>query len=118
MKVIEKLPPPTSVKGVKSFLGHVDFYQRFIKIFSKTAKPLTHLLVKDVPFDFNEKCLSAFLRLKEALSKAPVMQALDWGLPFEVMYDASDFTFGVVLGQRKDNKPYAIHYERQTLDEA
>jgi len=51
VKVIEKLPPPTSVKGVRSFLGHVGFYRRFIKDFSKIVKPLTHLLVKDVPFE-------------------------------------------------------------------
>ena len=54
MEVIEKLPPPTSLKGVRSSLGHVGFYQRFVKDFLKIAKPLTHLLVKDVPFDFNE----------------------------------------------------------------
>jgi len=73
LEVIEKLPPPTSLKGVRSFLGHVGFHRRFIKDFSKIAKPLTHMLVKDVPFDFNEECLSAFLRLKEALISAPVM---------------------------------------------
>jgi len=67
VEVIEKLSPPTSVKGVSSFLGYVGFSWRFIKDFSKIAKPLTHLLVKDVPFDFNDECLSAFLRLKEAL---------------------------------------------------
>ena len=67
MEVIEKLPPPTLVKGARNFLKHVDFYRWFIKDFSEMAKPLTHLLVKDVPFDFNEECLSAFLRLKEAL---------------------------------------------------
>ena len=55
MEVIEKLPPPTLVKGVRSFLGHVGFHRRFIKDFSKIAKPLTHMLVKDVPFDFNEE---------------------------------------------------------------
>jgi len=108
VKVIEKLPPPMSVKGVRSFLGHVGFYRRFIKDFSKTAKPLSHLLVKDVPFEFNKECLSAFLRLKEALISAPVMQAPNWELHFEVMCDASDYAVGVVLGQRKDNKPYAI----------
>jgi len=63
----------------------------FIKDFQKIAKPLTHLLVKDVPFDFNEECLSAFLRLKEALILALVMQASHWGLPFKVMCDANDF---------------------------
>ena len=56
VEVIEKLPAPTFAKGVRSFLGHLDFYRRFIKDFSKIAKSLTHLLVKDVPFDFNEEC--------------------------------------------------------------
>jgi len=76
------------------------------------------LLIKDVYFDFNEKCLSAFFKLKEALISAQVMQAPDWGLPFEVTCDASDFALGVVLGQKKDNKPYVIHYVSQTLNEA
>jgi len=118
VEVIEKLPPPTSGKGVRSFLGHVGFYRRFIKDFLKIAKPLTHLLVKDVLFEFNEEFLSAFLRLKEALISAPVMQALNWELPFEVMCDASDYAVEAVLGQRKDNKPYAIYYASWTLDEA
>ncbi|KAG9458341.1 hypothetical protein H6P81_002849 [Aristolochia fimbriata] len=53
IEVIEKLPPPTSVKGIRSFLGHAGFYRRFIKDFSKIAKPLSNLLSKDVKFDFN-----------------------------------------------------------------
>jgi len=93
---------------VRSFLGHVDFYRRFIKDFSKIVKPLTYLLVKDMPFDFNEECLSVFLRLKEALISAPVMQAPNWALPFEVMCDANDYALGAVLGQMKENMPYAI----------
>jgi len=76
------------------------------------------LLVKDVPFDFNEECPSAFLRLKEALISAPVMQAPNWELPFEEMHDASDYVIGAGLGQRKDNKPYAIYYASRTLDDA
>ena len=70
VELIEKLPPLTSVKGVRSFLEHIGFYQRFIKDFSKIAKPLTHLVVKDVPFEFDQDCSSAFLRLKEALSSS------------------------------------------------
>jgi len=103
---------------VRNFLRHVSFYRRFIKDFSKIAKLLTHLLVKDVPFDVNEECLSAFLSLKEALITASVMQASNWGLPFEVMCDASDFTVEVVLRQRKANEPYVIYYASRTLDEA
>jgi len=118
VEVIEKLPSPTSVKGVRSFLGHIGFYRRFIKDFSKITKSLTHLLVKDVPFDFNEDFLSAFCMLKEALISAPVMQAPNQELPFEVMCNASDYAVGVLLGKRKDNKPYAIYFASRTLDDA
>ena len=67
VEVIEKLPPPTSVKGIRSFLGHTGFYRRFIKDFSKIAKPLTNFLAKDTLFVFDNDCLEAFCRLKEAL---------------------------------------------------
>ncbi|XP_074302441.1 putative mitochondrial protein AtMg00860 [Silene latifolia] len=80
--VIENLSPPSNVKGVRSFLGHAGFYRRFIKYFSKIAKPLTSLLLKDAPFVFDEPCLEAFHRLKEALVTAPIIQAPDLNLPF------------------------------------
>ena len=55
--VIEKLPPPVNVKGIRSLLGHAGFYRRFIKDFSKIAKPLSNLLNKDTAFIFDEECL-------------------------------------------------------------
>lgn len=67
IKVIEKLPPLTNIKKVKSFLGHASFYRRFIKYFSKIEKPLLNLLTKDASFDFNSKCVIVFSKLKEAL---------------------------------------------------
>jgi len=57
IEVIEKLPPPINVKGVRSFLGHADFYRRFMKDFSKIAKPLFNLLVKENDFVFYAECL-------------------------------------------------------------
>ena len=48
LDVIDKLPPPVNVKGIRSFLGHAGFYRRFIKDFSKIAKPLSNLLNKEV----------------------------------------------------------------------
>ncbi|XP_022860333.1 uncharacterized protein LOC111380903 [Olea europaea var. sylvestris] len=77
IQVIEKVLPPTSVKGVRSFLGHTGFYRRFIKDFSKVTKPLCNLLMKDVTFGFNEECLTAFNTLKEKLTTAPVVVAPD-----------------------------------------
>ena len=73
VEVFEKLPPPSSVKGIRSFLGHAGFYKRFIKDFSKIAKPLTNLLAKDALYVFDNDCLEAFCRLKEALITAPIL---------------------------------------------
>ncbi|GJX65050.1 reverse transcriptase domain-containing protein [Tanacetum coccineum] len=107
--VIAKLPHPTTVKGVRSFLGHAGFYRRFIQDFSKISRPITHLLEKDTPFVFSQDCINAFETLKKKLTEAPILVVPDWNLPFELMCDASDFAIGAVLGQRpfpssKDNK--------------
>ena len=115
IEVIEQLPPPMNVKGVRSFLGHAGFYRRFIKDFSQISHPLTNLLAKDAPFDFNDECLDAFYFLKKALVSAPIIQPPDWTRPFEIMCDASDYAVGVVLGQTNNKKHHAISYASKTL---
>ncbi|KAK1439692.1 hypothetical protein QVD17_05512 [Tagetes erecta] len=115
---ISRLPPPTSVKAIRSFLGHAGFYRRFIKDFSKIARPMTQLLEKDAPFVFSNECLNAFQFLKEKLVNAPIMVAPDWSLPFELMCDASDFAVGAILGQRKDKHFHPIYYASKTLNDA
>lgn len=77
IETIEKLPPPTSVKGIRSFLGHAGFYKRFIKDFSKISKPLCNLLEKDIPFEFDESCLEAYRILKEKFITASIIVAPD-----------------------------------------
>ena len=94
IEVIEQLPPPMNVKGVRSFLGHAGFYRHFIKHFSHIARPLTSLLAKDTPFEFDGGCLNAFQILKKALISTPIIQPPDWLLPFEIMCDASDYAVG------------------------
>ncbi|KAK1611628.1 hypothetical protein QYE76_035301 [Lolium multiflorum] len=118
VEAIEKMPYPRDVKGIRSVLGHVGFYRRFIKDFSKISKPLTNLLQKDVPFVFDDDCKEAFETLKKALTTAPIVEPPDWNLPFEIMCDASDFAVGAVLGQRVDKKLNVIHYASKTLDAA
>jgi hypothetical protein len=115
IEVIEKLPPPTNVKGIWSFLGHAGFYKRFIKNFSQIARPLTSLLVKDAPFIFTDECHESFQILKKALISTLIIQPPDWNLPFEIMCDASDFAVGAALGQTKDKMHYAISYASKTL---
>jgi len=77
VELITKLPPPRTVREVRSFLGHTGFYRHFIKDFSKISKPLCDLLVKDVPFEFTPSCLEAFERLKTELTSAPIIRPPD-----------------------------------------
>ncbi|CAN6679410.1 unnamed protein product [Malus baccata var. baccata] len=86
--LIRYLPSPTSVREIRSFLGHAGFYRRFIKDFSKISNPFCRLLQKDVAFDFNEECEKAFNHLKEMLTSAPIIVPPDWSFPFELMCDA------------------------------
>ena len=118
VELIVKLPSPITVKGVRQFLGHVGFYRRFIKDFSKLVRPLCELLVKDAKFVWDDRCQWSFEELKLLLTTIPIVRAPNWQLPFEVMCDASDFAIGVVLGQREDGKPYVIYYASKTLNEA
>ena len=77
VEIIAKLPIPWCVKDIRSkdirsFLGHAGFYHRFIRDFSKIARPLTNLLAKDVPFIFDDKCSGAWEKLKLELISAPI----------------------------------------------
>ena len=118
IEAIEKLPPPSSVKGIRSFIGHAGFYRRFIKDFSRIAKPLSSLLVQGTLFDFDEQCVQAFSILKDRLVSAPIVVAPDWDLPFELMCDASDFAIGVMLGRKRKRIFQVIHYASWTLNDA
>ena len=70
--IIKTLLPPTAVKGIRSFLGHVGFYRRFIMDFSKISRPLCRLLEKDAKFDFDESCKATFEEIKSRLVTAPI----------------------------------------------
>nr|GEY66421.1 DNA-directed DNA polymerase [Tanacetum cinerariifolium] len=110
--VITKSPHPTTVKGIRSFLGHAGFYRRFIKDFSKIARPMTRLLEKVTPFIFSKEYVEAFQTLKRKLTEAPILIAPDWDMPFELMCDASDFAMGAVLAQRQEKHFRPIHYAK------
>nr|GEW17325.1 hypothetical protein [Tanacetum cinerariifolium] len=113
--VIAKLPHLTTVKGIRSFLGHAGFYRRFIQDFSKIARSMTRLLEKDTPFFFSKECVAAFQTLKRKLTEAPILIALDWDLRFKLMCNACDFAIGAVLGQRHEKHFRPIHYASKTI---
>ena len=116
--IIKTLLPPTTVKGIRSFLGHAGFYKRFIKDFSKISRPLCRLLEKDAKFNFDESCRSAFEEINSNLVTAPIMLTPDWNNDFEIMCDASDYAIEAVLGQRTKKIFKAIYYSRKTFNEA
>ena len=118
VSIIKTLTHPTTVKGVRSFLGHAGFYRRFIKDFSKIARPLCRLLEKDTRFNFDDSCKAAFEEIKTRLVQAPIMAALEWDQGFEIMCDASDFAMGAFLGQRKEKIFRTIYYASRTFNEA
>jgi len=71
--IIQSLPHPRYVKDVRSFLGYVGFYRRFIKDFSKIASPLCAFLAKDASFDFSDDCMRAFDQLKLKLTTSSIV---------------------------------------------
>nr|GEZ50964.1 reverse transcriptase domain-containing protein [Tanacetum cinerariifolium] len=79
---------------------------------------MIHLLKKNTPFIFFEDCIKAFQTLKKKLTKAPILIAPNWDLPFELMYEASDFAIGAILGQRHEKHFKPIHYASKTMTNA
>ena len=80
--IIKTLLPPTTAKGIRSFIGHVGFYKRIIKDYSKISKPLCRLLEKYAKFNFDELCKATFDEIKSKLVTTPIMAIPDWNNEF------------------------------------
>ncbi|GKC94317.1 reverse transcriptase domain-containing protein [Tanacetum coccineum] len=107
--VIAKLPHPTSVKGVRSFLGHAGFYRQFIQDFSKIAWPMTHLLEKETPFDFSKEC-AVLGQQKDLLA---VVYAFEKFRPYLVLSKTIVYTDHSALKYllaKKDAKPRLLRW--------
>ena len=107
-------PAPTKVTELRSFLGLENYYRRLIKGYSKIVSPLTDLLKKNRAWDWDIECRMAFKRLKQAISKEPVLQLPNLDLPFEVHTDASDKALVGVLLQ----EGHPVAFESQKLNGA
>ncbi len=98
VKAILDWEPPRSVPALRSFLGLVSYYHKFIKNFAKITTPLTNLLKKSFEtYEWEEACNEAFETLKGILVKAPVLKLPIFYKDFEIHFDASDFAIGGVL---------------------
>jgi hypothetical protein len=116
IRKVEKFPVPKSVTQLRSALGLFTYYRKFVKDFSKIARPLFELLKKNSYYIWTEKQQNAFDRLKLALISAPVLTYPDFDKPFIIFTDASKIGLGAVLAQRKeDGKEYVIAYASKIL---
>lgn len=118
IKAVTMFPIPQTPKDVKSFLGLVSYYRRFISDFSKTAKPLTSLLKKDQPFLWENQQQLAFEELKSKLTSAPVLCYPDFTKPFLLTTDASNHALGAVLSQGPLGKERPVAYASRTLNKS
>ena len=116
--VVETLMPPTTIKGIISFLGYARFYRRFVKGFSKISRPLCKLLEKEVKFEFDEDCKCAFEDIKTRLIRAPIIETPYRSKDFDIMCDAIDYTVGSILRQRTEKIFKAIYHASKTFNEA
>jgi hypothetical protein len=115
IQCIKNYPRPKNAKDIKSFLGLLNYYRRFVDNFAKIAKPLTFLLKKDTKFNWTDKCEDTFVELKKCLINPPLLKYPDWKKGnFNLMTDASQFAIGAVLEQ--DDHPIA--YASRTLNTA
>jgi hypothetical protein len=113
--IITQIRIPSSQNEVRSFLGHAGYYRRFIPNFTSLAIPLFELLSKEDEFKWDDECQIYFEILKQKLSTTSVLRGPNWSLPFHICTDASDIDIGVVLGQRKNQMPYAIYFVSKNL---
>ena len=118
-EALKQISPPTTKKSLRSFLGMVSFYRRFIPLASELTGPLSDLLRKPQrePLRWTEDLLSRFTKLKDALSSLPVLRLPNPALPFVLRTDASNFGLGAVLLQYHDGTPHPVAYaSRKMLD--
>jgi hypothetical protein len=99
---VKNFPTPTTVTQIKSFIGIASYYRRFINNFAAIARPL-HNLTKKGQNTWNQESLEAFNKLKDALTKTPVLTRPDFDKPFVLVTDASGVGLGGVLSQLDEN---------------
>jgi hypothetical protein len=102
MMALNQFPPPENVKEVRSFLGLANFYRKFINNFSEIVTPLTRLTKKNVPFIWDDSCIEALRRIKEAIAEDVVLQYPVVDKQFKLYCDASDYAIGAMLAQEDE----------------
>ena len=108
---IADMPPPRTVKQVRSFFGMTGYYRQCIRGYAQIAQPLTELTKKRSRFAWNDQCQAAFLSLKQALTSDAIVCYPRIDLPYKLYTDASDLCVGAILCQtHEDGVEYVVQY--------
>ncbi|MCH1581922.1 MAG: macro domain-containing protein, partial [Flavobacteriales bacterium] len=119
IQAVNDFEPLKNVADVRSFLGLVGYYRRFIQGFSEIARPLNNLLHKDQRWAWTAECQTAFEQLKEKLITAPILRMPEYHLPFTVRTDASYSGLGAcLLQQEEDGEQRPVAYASRSLNGA
>lgn len=118
IQAVINFPIPKTPTEIKSFLGLIGYYRKFIKDFAKITQPLTNCLKKRNKIVFTDEYRSAFERCKELLVNAPVLQFPNFSEPFVLTTDASNYALGAVLSQGPIGADKPIAYASRTLNYA
>ena len=114
---ISQLAEPTNKTEVRSFIGLVNFYKRYIRRFAELARPLLDLLRKNAPFIFSQDCRNSFEGLKRCLCDSPVLRYPDFSgkYAFHVYTDASSRALGAALHQEFEDGSHPVAYASRVL---
>lgn len=115
---IQNFPIPKTVKEIKSFLGLLGYYRRFIKNFAKLTKPFTQCLKKGEKIEHTNEFKQTFELCKNILCNDPILQFPDFEKPFNLTTDASNFALGAVLSQGPIGRDLPVAYASRTLNPA
>ena len=107
--------PPVNLKQVRTFLGLVGYYRKFIKNFAKIVKPLTMLTRMDIKFEWKETHHCAFMKLKEGIFQAPILQYPVTTKPYIVYTDASDDACRAQLSQIHNGTEFLVAFLSHTF---
>ena len=120
VKSIKLFPTPKCVKDIQCFLGLSGYYRRFVKDYSKHAKPLTNLLEKKFTnkFNWNSDCQAAFDFLKNRLTEEPILAHFDETKLCTIYTDASGYAVGAILAQKSESGDHVVAYASRTLNQA
>ncbi len=118
-KIVQEYPVPTKVSELRSFLGFVGYYRKYIKDYCKIAEPLTNLTRKDVPYVWSNQCAEAFETLKQKLMEPPILAYPRFdGSEFILQTDASNKGLGFILAQIQDGHEKVICYGGRALHQS